>query len=329
MSFPVIRPRRLRRTPLLRGTVRETTLAPSNLVLPLFVADGIDSPVPIGSLPGHCHHTVESAVLEAEEAARLGIPMVLLFGLPAAKDAEGSSAWAADGAVQRATRAIKERLGDGILVATDLCLCEYTDHGHCGILHGQAVDNDATLDAYARVALSQAEAGADVIAPSGMMDGQVGVIRQVLDGDRFGDTPILAYSAKMASAFYGPFRDAAGSTPAFGDRRAYQMDGANLTEALREVQLDLDEGADMVMVKPAGPYLDVIAAVADMADVPVAAYQVSGEFAMITAAAERGWIDRDAATMESLVSIRRAGARLVITYLAKDAVRILNQPRSS
>jgi porphobilinogen synthase len=310
---------------LLRDAVRETELTSRHLVLPLFVADGIDEPRPIASLPGHCHHTTQSAVAEAQDAQRLGIPMVLLFGLPASKDERGSSAWDTDGAVQRATRAIKDELGESLLVATDLCLCEYTTHGHCGILQGEEVDNDATLDAYCETAISQVAAGADVIAPSGMMDGQVGAIREALDRGGHKQALILAYSAKMASAFYGPFRDAAGSAPAFGDRRGYQMDGANVEEAMREVWLDVEEGADMVMVKPAGPYLDVLARVASEVPVPVAAYQVSGEYAMLKAAAERGWLDHDTAALESLISIRRAGARLVISYLAKDAVRILSR----
>jgi porphobilinogen synthase len=329
MSYPESRPRRLRRSPLIRRVVRETNLAPENLVLPLFVADGVTEPRPITSLPGHFHHSARSVLAECEEVIRLGIPMVLLFGVPAEKDEQGSGAWAGDGAVQQATRAIKARFGDQLLVATDLCLCEYTTHGHCGILKGETVDNDATLEAYARVALSHAEAGADIVAPSGMMDGQVGVIRDAIDQAGHEEVVILAYAAKMASAFYGPFRDAADSTPAFGDRRGYQMDGANLEEAVREALLDIDEGADMVMVKPAGPYLDVIAAVAAESPVPVAAYQVSGEFAMIKAAAEKGWLDHDAAVLESLVSIRRAGARLVISYLAKEAVRILGGARES
>jgi porphobilinogen synthase len=329
MSYPDSRPRRLRRSPLMRRAVRETSLTAENLVLPLFIADGVTAPRRIPTLPGHFHHSASSVVAECQEVVDLGIPMVLLFGLPAAKDDRGSAAWAGDGAVQQATRAIKQRFGDDLLVATDLCLCEYTSHGHCGILSGEQVDNDATLEAYARVAVSQADAGSDIIAPSGMMDGQVGVIRQALDAAGHQDAVILAYAAKMASAFYGPFRDAADSTPAFGDRRSYQMDGANLEEAVREAWLDIDEGADMVMVKPAGPYLDVIAAVAAESPVPVAAYQVSGEFAMLKAAAEKGWLDHDTAILESLVSIRRAGARLVISYLAKEAVRILGGHRES
>ncbi|HEV3235271.1 MAG TPA: porphobilinogen synthase [Candidatus Dormibacteraeota bacterium] len=323
MSFPESRPRRLRRTPLLRKALAETRLRPEDLVLPLFVADGIEAPRPIDSLPGHFHHTDQSVLEECAEAVSLGIPMVLLFGLPADKDVQGSGAWDSNGAVQRASRNIKERFGDDLLVVTDLCLCEYTTHGHCGLLKGEAVDNDGTLEAYAQVAISQAAAGADIVAPSGMMDGQVAAIRTALDDTGHDETAILAYSAKMASAFYGPFRDAAGSTPAFGDRRGYQMPGANSREALRETWLDIDEGADMVMVKPAGPYLDVISRVADEVPVPVAAYQVSGEFGMLHAAIEKGWLERDPAILESLVSIRRAGADLVISYLAKEAVHII------
>jgi porphobilinogen synthase len=255
--------------------------------------------------------------------------MVLLFGIPAEKDEQGSGAWAAEGAVQRLTAAIKDRFGDRLLVATDLCMCEYTSHGHCGILSGQEVDNDATLEAYAQIAISQARAGADIVAPSGMMDSQVGAIRVTLDREDQQDVAILAYSAKMASSFYGPFREAAGSAPAFGDRRSYQMDGANLKEALREVRLDIAEGADMVMVKPAGPYLDILARVAAEVDVPVAAYQVSGEMAMIKAAADRGWVDHDSAVIESLIGIRRAGAKLLISYLAKEAIQIMRGLREA
>jgi porphobilinogen synthase len=323
MSFPEARLRRLRQTPLLRRAVQEVRLSPSDFVLPLFVADGLERPDPIPSLPGHCRHTVDSLLAECEETVRLGIPMVLLFGLPSSKDASGSGAWAEDGIVQTASRAIKERFGDDLLVAADLCLCEYTEHGHCGVLRGDEVDNDKTLELYSRIATSQAAAGADIVAPSGMMDGQVAAIRKALDDGGHVNTPILAYSAKMASAFYGPFRDAVDSAPAFGDRRGYQMHGANIKEALHEAWLDVEEGADMVMVKPAGPYLDVLARVAAEVPVPVAAYQVSGEFAMIEAAADRGWIDRDEAVVESLTAIKRAGARLVISYLAKHAVKLM------
>jgi porphobilinogen synthase len=324
MSFPGSRPRRLRRSALLREALRETALQPRDLILPLFVADGVTEPTPISSMPGHSHHSPVSVLDECQEVVDLGIPMVLLFGLPAHKDDAGSGAWATDGAVQDATRRIKDRFGDKLIVVTDLCMCEYTSHGHCGVLHGQEVDNDATLESYARIALSQAGAGADLVAPSGMMDGQVGAIRGALDESGFAATPILAYSAKMASAFYGPFRDAVASAPSFGDRKSYQMDGANADEAVREAWRDVDEGADIVMVKPAGPYLDIIARVAAEVPAPVAAYQVSGEYAMIKAAVDRGWLDHDTAVLESLVSIRRAGAKLVISYLAKEAVRIFD-----
>ncbi|MFN2465921.1 MAG: porphobilinogen synthase [Candidatus Dormibacteria bacterium] len=329
MSYPASRPRRLRRTPLLRRALAETSLSAADFVLPLFVSEAATDPVPIPSLPGHHQHTLQSALGECQEVVDLGIPMVLLFGIPADKDERGSGAWSAGGVVQQLASAIKDRFGDRLLVATDLCMCEYTSHGHCGILRGDSVDNDATLDAYREIAASQAHAGADIIAPSGMMDGQVGAIRGALDQEGFADTAIMAYSAKMASAFYGPFRDAAGSAPAFGDRRAYQMDGGNLLEALREVHLDIAEGADIVMVKPAGPYLDVLARVADEVAVPVAAYQVSGEMAMLKAAAERGWLDHDTAVLESLVSIRRAGAKLLISYLAKEAIRIMQGLREA
>ena len=329
MTFPAARPRRLRRSPLLRRAVAETNLAAADFVLPLFVAESAAAPVPISSLPGQFQHTIESALRECQEAVDLGIPMVLLFGVPKTKDERGSGAWADAGSVQRLTAAIKERFADRLLVATDLCMCEYTSHGHCGVLRGREVDNDATLDAYRQIAVSQVRAGADVIAPSGMMDGQVGAIRAALDSEGFSDAAILAYSAKMASAFYGPFREAVDSAPAFGDRRAYQMDGGNSREALREVRLDVAEGADMVMVKPAGPYLDVIARVSDAVEVPVAAYQVSGEMAMLKAAAERGWIDNDSAIIESLVSIRRAGAKLLISYLAKEAIQIMRGLREA
>ncbi|GAC1328098.1 MAG: porphobilinogen synthase [Candidatus Dormibacteria bacterium] len=323
MSFPAVRPRRLRRSPLLRGALAETRLSASDFILPLFVSESLGSPTPIASLPGQQQHTIASAIAECQQAVDLGIPMVLLFGIPAAKDERGTGAWAENGAVQRLTTRIKEDFGDRLLVATDLCMCEYTSHGHCGVLRGQEVDNDATLDAYRQIAVSQARAGADVVAPSGMMDGQVGAIRGALDAENLSEVAVLAYSAKMASAFYGPFREAVESAPAFGDRKAYQMDGANLRDALREVRLDIAEGADMVMVKPAGPYLDVIARVTESVDVPVVAYQVSGEMAMLKAAVERGWLENDSAVLESLVSIRRAGARLLISYLAKEAVQIM------
>lgn len=318
MAFPQTRLRRLRSTEALRGLVRETELAPSRLVLPLFVEHGLDRRTPIAAMPGVDRLSIDHAVQEAGAAAALGIPAVLLFGIPAAKDDDGSGAWDDEGVVQMATRAIKAA-HPALLVMTDLCLCEYTSHGHCGRLCADGtVDNDATLRLLARAAVSQARAGADAVAPSDMMDGRVGALRAELDDEGFSGLPIVAYSAKFASAFYGPFRDAADSAPAFGDRRTYQMDPPNVVEALREVDLDVAEGADAVMVKPAGPYLDVVRAVADRVDVPVAAYQVSGEYSMVEAAAANGWIDRDRAIVESLVGIRRAGARVVLTYWARE-----------
>ena len=321
MPFPQTRLRRLRATRALRGLVRETNLAPADFVYPMFVAHGIDRREPIEAMPGVDRLSIAHAVAEAGEAAELGIPAVLLFGLPAAKDEEGSGAWDDEGVVQLATRAIKEAHPDLIVIA-DLCLCEYTSHGHCGVVRGDgAVDNDATLELLARTATSQARAGADIIAPSDMMDGRVGAIRAALDEEGHTDTPILAYSAKFASAFYGPFREAADSAPAFGDRRSYQMDPANVREAMREVRLDVEEGADMVMVKPALPYLDVIRAVRESFDLPVAAYNVSGEYAMIKAAAARGWIDEERVVKETLTCIARAGADVILTYHAKDFAR--------
>ena len=324
MAFPQTRLRRLRATPSLRGLVRETRLHPGELVYPMFVAHGIDRREPIAAMPGIDRLSIAHAVAEAGEAAALGIPGVLLFGLPAAKDPEGSGAWDEEGVVQLATRAIKEAHPE-LLVITDLCLCEYTDHGHCGVVRVGAdrvvVDNDATLELLARAAVSQARAGADLIAPSDMMDGRVGVIRAALDDDGLTDTPILAYSAKFASAFYGPFREAADSAPAFGDRRAYQMDPANGEEALREARLDVEEGADMLMVKPALPYLDLIRRVKDETAMPLAAYNVSGEYSMLKAAAAAGYLDERAAVLETLTSIRRAGADVIITYHAKEAAR--------
>src|SRR3954452_9099819 len=323
MAFPATRLRRLRRTAVLRDLVRETRLEPADLVLPLFVEAGLDGARPIEAMPGVERVSISEAVSEAGEAAALGLPAVLLFGIPADKDAEGSGAWDDEGVVQLATRAIKEAHPD-LLVMTDVCLCEYTDHGHCGLLRADgSVDNDSSVELLARTAVSQARAGADLVAPSDMMDGRVGAIRTALDEEGFGDTPIMAYSAKFASAFYGPFREAAGSTPAFGDRRAYQMDPGNGDEAVREALLDVEEGADMVMVKPALPYLDVIRRVKDATNMRVPAYNVSGEYAMVKSAAEAGRIDERAAVLEALTSIRRAGADVVITYHAKDAARWL------
>jgi porphobilinogen synthase len=324
MAFPQTRLRRLRATPVLRDLVRETRLDASDLVMPLFVEAGLRARAPIRSMPGVDRLSITEAVAEAGEIAALGIPAVLLFGIPAHKDEEGSGAWDDEGIVQLATRAIREAHPD-LLVIADLCLCEYTSHGHCGLLRADgAVDNDASLELLARTALSQARAGADVVAPSDMMDGRVGVLRAALDEEGFGDTPIMAYSAKFASAFFGPFREAADSTPAFGDRRAYQMDPANADEALREVRLDVEEGADVVIVKPALPYLDVIRRVKDETRMPVAAYNVSGEYAMVKAAAAAGYLDERAIVLETLTSIRRAGADIVITYHAKDAAQWLH-----
>ncbi len=320
-SFPSTRMRRLRRTGVLRDLVRETTLAPRHLIYPLFVHTETGR-APIGSMPGVERLSIEAAVKEAGDCAALGISGVLLFGLPAAKDEEGSGAWDDDGVVQLATRAIKAAYPE-LLVVTDLCLCEYTSHGHCGVLQGDSVDNDATLELLARTAVAQAEAGADLIAPSDMMDGRVGHLREALDDEGYHDTPIMAYSAKFASAFYGPFREAADSAPSRGDRRGYQMDPANGDEALREVLLDVSEGADIVMVKPALPYLDVIRRVKERTEMPVAAYNVSGEYSMIKAAAAAGYLDERAAVLEALTGIRRAGADIVITYHAKDVSRWL------
>jgi porphobilinogen synthase len=323
MPFPQTRMRRLRASHQLRGLVRETSLSAQDLVYPMFVAHGIDRREPIEAMPGIDRLSIAHAVAEAREAAELGIPAVLLFGIPAAKDEEGSGAWDEEGIIQLATRAIKDAVGELIVIA-DLCLCEYTSHGHCGVVRPDgSVDNDATLDLLARTATSQARAGADIIAPSDMMDGRVGVIRGALDEDGHTETPILAYSAKFASAFYGPFRQAADSTPAFGDRRSYQMDPANGGEAVREARLDVEEGADILMVKPALPYLDLIRRVKVETGMPLAAYNVSGEYAMLKAAAAAGYLDEPAAVLEALTGIRRAGADIVITYHAKDAARWL------
>ncbi len=320
MAFPQTRLRRLRKTGALRDLVRETELRPHHLVQPLFVALAQDRPrEPIDAMPGIDRLSISAAADEARQLHDLGLPAVLLFGLPAEKDEEGSGAWDDEGVVQLATRAIKDACPD-LLVIADVCLCEYTSHGHCGLLRSDGtVDNDATVELLARTAISQARAGADMVAPSDMMDGRVGAIRSELDADGLTDTAIVAYSAKMASAFYGPFREAADSTPSFGDRRAYQMDGANPDEAVREALLDRDEGADILMVKPALPYLDVVRRVKDATRMPVAAYNVSGEYAMLKAAAAAGYLDERAAALEALTSIRRAGADIVFSYHAKDA----------
>ncbi|MFZ4517478.1 MAG: porphobilinogen synthase [Microthrixaceae bacterium] len=319
MTFPQRRPRRLRRTAALRRLVAETRLGVDDLVAPLFVREGIDAPAPVPSLPGVVQHTVASLRQEAEQLADLGVPALVLFGVPERKDAEGSGASDPDGIVQVALRELRDELGDRIVLMADLCLDEYTDHGHCGLLTPSgAVDNDATLERYAEVALAQAEAGADVCAPSGMMDGQVFAIREALDEDGFEDVAILAYSAKYASALYGPFRDAVDVEIAGGgDRKGYQQDWANVRESLMELRTDVEEGADMVMVKPALTYLDVLARARVELDVPLAAYHVSGEYAMVHAAAERGWIDGDAVALEQITAVKRAGADMVLTYFAR------------
>lgn len=320
---PASRMRRLRRSDGLRALVRETRLAPTDFIYPIFVSHGRDLREPIASMPGQARLSVDQLPREAAELRSLDIPAVLLFGLPADKDAQGSEAWSADGIVQRAVRELKDAAPE-LIVITDVCLCEYTDHGHCGLLdeHG-AVINDATVALLAETAVSQAEAGADIVAPSDMMDGRVGAIRAALDADGFAETALLSYAAKFASAFYGPFREAADSAPAFGDRRAYQMDPANGREALRAIERDLAEGADMVMVKPALAWLDIVRAARERVDAPLAAYNVSGEYAMIKAAAERGWLDEERIVLETLTGIRRAGADLILTYHAKDAARWL------
>jgi porphobilinogen synthase len=369
MAFPVTRLRRLRRTSQLRDLVRETRLTPDALVYPMFVCPGEGVRKPVGSMPGVFNLSVDEAVKEAQEVQSLGVPSVILFGLPDKKDEVATGAWADDGIVQQAVRALKRETPD-LLVMADVCLCEYTSHGHCGVVKGTSapkslgaaasqimggtrvltprkgekaekvidelasiaaraiqtafdVDNDASLELLARTSVSLTRAGTDIIAPSDMMDGRVGAIRHALDEAGFENTPILSYAAKFASGFYGPFREAADSAPQFGDRRSYQMDAANLREAMREIELDIQEGADMIMVKPAMPYLDVIAAARLRFDLPLAAYQVSGEYAMIEAAAQNGWIERDRVMMESLLSIRRAGASVILTYYAKDAARLL------
>jgi porphobilinogen synthase len=353
MAFPITRMRRLRQNEPLRRLVRETHLTPESLIYPLFVSATEKSRREVGSMPGVFNLSVEESVKEAREAQALGLGGIILFGLPEKKDEQATGAWAEDGIVQRATRAIKKELPD-VLVMADVCLCEYMSHGHCGVVKrsggkseakvvvtarenlsaaaakaAQAeaaryeIDNDASLEILAKTSVSLARAGADVIAPSDMMDGRVAAIRTALDQAHFTNTPILSYAAKFASAFYGPFREAADSAPQFGDRRSYQMDGSNLREAMREIELDIAEGADMIMVKPALPYLDVIAAARDRFDVPIAAYQVSGEYAMIQAAAKNGWVDGERVMMESLMSIRRAGAGMILTYFAKDAAKLL------
>jgi porphobilinogen synthase len=327
MPFPLYRPRRLRESPLLRSMVRETSLRVDDFVYPLFAIHGRGVREPIGSMPGQYRLSIDEMLKECKDAASMGIPAVLLFGLPRDKDPRGTEAYADDGIIQQAVRAVKDTIPD-LLVVTDVCLCEYTSHGHCGVVEDGRVKNDPSLELIARTAISHAEAGADMVAPSDMMDGRVAAIREGLDEGGFPELPIMAYSAKYASAFYGPFREAADSTPQFGDRRSYQMDPANILEAMREVALDVDEGADIVMVKPALPYLDVIARVKAEFGLPVAAYSVSGEYAMLKAAGQLGWIDEERAMLEALTGIRRAGADIIITYFAKDAVRLLEQGRA-
>jgi porphobilinogen synthase len=323
MPFPLHRPRRLRANESMRRLVRETSLAPSNFILPLFAVEGEGVRKEISSMPGHAQLSIDNIVKECSEAHSLGIGGVILFGIPVHKDEHASGAYDDAGVVQNAIRAIKQTTPD-LLVVTDVCNCEYTSHGHCGVVVNDDVDNDRTLEWLAQTAASHARAGADVIAPSDMMDGRVGRIRKELDSAGFQNVPILSYAAKYASGFYGPFREAAESTPQFGDRRSYQMDPANAREAMREIELDLEEGADMIMVKPALAYLDIIHAARQRFDVPIGAYQVSGEFSMIMAAAANGWVDHDRIMMETLTSIRRAGAEIILTYFAKDASRVLN-----
>jgi len=324
MPFPQDRLRRLRATEGLRRMVRETRLSADNLIAPFFVVEGRDERQPIGSMPGQWRLSVDHLIKDAGEVHALGVPAMLLFGVPARKDDVGSEAWAPDGIVPRAVRALKDRV-PGLVVITDVCVDEYTTHGHCGIVKDGRILNDETLECLQKMALSHARAGADMVAPSDMMDGRVAAIRLALDGEGFTQTPILAYAAKFASCFYAPFREAADSSPKFGDRQSYQMDAANIREALREIELDIQEGADIVMVKPALPYLDVIHAARRAFDRPIAAYQVSGEYSMIKAAVQEGWLDERRAMLETLVSIRRAGADLILTYYAKEAARVLHE----
>jgi len=322
MYYPIYRGRRTRRTDTLRRMVRETRLSPDNFIYPLFVVHGEGVRNEIGAMPGVFQLSVDEIVKECRECWDLGIPSVILFGLPARKDATGSEGWDPEGTVQKAVRAIKREVPE-MVVTTDVCLCEYTDHGHCGIIQGDEVQNDPTLELLAKVALSHAEAGADIVGPSDMMDGRIGAVREALDEEGYQDVIVMSYAVKYASAFYGPFREAAGSTPQFGDRRAYQMDPPNAVEALREAALDIEEGADIIMVKPALPYLDIIAALRDRYDMPLAAYNVSGEYSMVKAGGKLDMINAEGVMMESLVSIRRAGASMILTYFAKEAARFL------
>ena len=329
MSYPASRPRRLRRTPALRALIRETSLDAGDLIAPLFAKEGIDEPVAIASMPGQFQHTLESLRKEAVEIAETGVRAFILFGVPARKDAEGSEAWNPSGIGQQAIAALRTEFGDDAVVMSDLCLDEYTDHGHCGVLtaDGTDVDNDETVERYRRIAIAQAEAGTHLVGPSGMMDGQVAAIRDALDGAAHTDVGIIAYAAKFASAFYGPFREAAECAPSFGDRTAYQQDPANADEALREIRTDIDEGADIVMVKPAVPYLDIVSRAKQETAAPLAAYHVSGEYSMLKAAAANGWLDERRSVLETLTSIRRAGADLILTYHAKDAAGWLASDR--
>ncbi|GAB6909291.1 Delta-aminolevulinic acid dehydratase [Desulfosarcina cetonica] len=323
MLFPDYRPRRMRQNEALRRMVRETILSTNDLILPLFAIDGKGVKNPIDAMPGNYQLSIDNLVKVARQAFEMGIPAVILFGIPAKKDPLGTQAYAKDGIVQRAVKALKDKLPD-LIVITDVCLCEYTDHGHCGFVDGNTVDNDATLDLLAKAALSHAKAGADMVAPSDMMDGRVAEIRGVLDENDFANVPIMAYSAKYCSAYYGPFREAAQSAPKFGDRRTYQMDPANAREAIREASMDVEEGADIIMVKPALPYLDIICRIRDEVDLPLAAYNVSGEFSMIKAADKLGWIDGQKVMMETLTAIKRAGADMILTYFAMEAAELIN-----
>jgi porphobilinogen synthase len=323
MLFPDYRPRRLRQNEAFRRMIRETHLTVDDLILPLFAIGGRNVRNPIESMPGHFQLSVDQLIQTATAANRMGIPAVMLFGIPDAKDPLGTRAYAADGIVQTAVRALKDKVPE-LVVITDVCLCQYTDHGHCGVVDGQAIDNDASLDLLARTALSHAKAGADMVAPSDMMDGRVAEIRHILDENDLGQVPIMSYAAKYCSAYYGPFRSAADSAPQFGDRRTYQMDPANAIEAIREVSMDVEEGADIIMVKPALAYLDIICRVREEFDLPVAAYNVSGEFAMIKAAEKMGWIDGPKVMIETLTAIKRSGADMILTYFAMDAAKALN-----
>jgi len=324
MLFPDYRPRRLRQNETLRRMIRETSLSVNDLILPLFAIDGKDVKNPIPSMPGHFQLSIDNFLKTAQKAYDLGIPAIVLFGIPEKKDALGTGAYAEDGIVQKATKAVKQKLPE-LVVITDVCLCQYTDHGHCGVVQDNTIDNDASLDLIARTALSHAGAGADMVAPSDMMDGRVGEIREILDENNLSRVPIMSYAAKYCSAYYGPFRSAADSAPKFGDRRSYQMDPANALEAIREVTMDIEEGADIIMVKPALAYLDIICRVREEIDLPVAAYNVSGEYAMIKAAEKMGWIDGPKVMMETLTAIKRAGADLILTYFAIEAARVLTE----